>query len=87
MPLHGERTGVAYQRRGHHLGVRDGLGSVMRSGGAVFTTAAYVWKVSGKTISGEAPARLLRLFHNIEDEETCSREGGEAVSHTRMHMM
>ena len=37
---HGERTWVAYQRRGHHLGVRDadGLGSVVRSGAAVFTT-------------------------------------------------
>ena len=56
MPLHGERTGVAYQRRGHHLGVRDGLGCVVRSGAAVFTTAAYIWKVSGKTITGEAPA-------------------------------
>ena len=52
MPLHGERTGVAYQRRGHHLGVRDGLGSVVRSGAAVFTTAAYVWKVSGRVSRG-----------------------------------
>ena len=74
MPLHGERTGVAYQRRGHHLGVRDGLGCVVRSGAAVFTTAAYIWKVSGKTITGEAPARLLRLFHDIEDEDTPTDE-------------
>ena len=74
MPAHPNRRGFAYQRRGHHAAVNDGLGNIIRPGAAVFVKVNYTWRVDGTDDEGEAPARLYRIFHNMEDEDTSPDE-------------
>ena len=84
MPQHEQRRGFAYQRRGHHAGTYDGLGNVVRAGPGVFVMVNYEWKVRGVHYEDEAPARLYRVFHDIEDTE--SEVDEDLASHRCRHV-
>ena len=82
-PTAGVRRGLGFQRAGHHAAWQDGLGNLIRPGEVVFNVVSYKWKVKGKMREGAAPARIFRIFYDIEEEEEGDVHGMRPWGHRR----